>query len=86
MAAPRAVAAPSPWILNPLSDSVLFIVAPLVVMAVFLPLRSWFTSQQIAVFLLAFFTFGHHFPGFLRACGDRELFARYKVRFLLAPR
>ncbi len=51
----------------------------------FLPLRAYFSSRQIAVFLLAFFTFGHHLPGFLRIYGDRELFARYRLRFLLAP-
>jgi len=80
-----ASAPASQWVLNPFADIVLFIGAPLVVMGAFLPLRSWFTSQQIAVFLLAFFTFGHHFPGFLRAYGDKELFARYRWRFLIAP-
>ncbi|RMG54209.1 MAG: tetratricopeptide repeat protein [Acidobacteria bacterium] len=75
----------SPWILSPFWDSVLFIGAPLVCMAAFLPMRAYFSSRQIAVFLLAFFTFGHHLPGFLRIYGDRELFARYRLRFLLAP-
>ena len=73
------------WIVSPFWDSVLFIAAPLVAMAGLLPLRAYWSSQQLSVFLLAFFTFGHHFPGFLRAYGDRELLARYRWRFLLAP-
>ena len=63
----------------------LFIGAPLVCIATLLPLSRLWTSEQTAVFLLAFFTFGHHFPGFVRTYGDRELFARYRLRFLLAP-
>lgn len=84
-AASGAAVAPSPWILGPTLDSLLFIGAPLLVMAVFLPLRGVFTSREIAIFLLAFFTFGHHFPTFLRAYGDHELLQRFRWRFLLAP-
>ena len=73
----------SGWIISPYWDSVLFIGAPLVCMATLLPLSRLWTSEQTAVFLLAFFTFGHHFPGFVRTYGDRELFARYRLRFLL---
>ena len=80
-----AAAAASPWVLGPLRDSLLFIGAPLLVMAVFLPLRGLLTSREIAIFLLAFFTFGHHFPTFLRAYGDHELMERFRWRFLLAP-
>lgn len=75
----------SPWILGPALDSLIFIGAPLLVMAVFLPLRGVFTSREIAIFLLAFFTFGHHFPTFLRAYGDRDLLRRFRYRFLLGP-
>ncbi|HUG82561.1 MAG TPA: tetratricopeptide repeat protein [Bryobacterales bacterium] len=73
------------WIISPLWDSFLFIGAPLVVIAVFLPLRGVMSSEQIAILSLAFFTFGHHFPTFLRAYGDHELFQRFRWRFLLAP-
>ena len=83
---PAAVGRPSAlWIVSPVWDSLLFIGAPLVSIAAFLPMRGWFSSQQIAVFLLAFFTFGHHLPGFLRAYGDRDLFRRFRWRFLAAP-
>ena len=43
------------------------------------------SSEHIAILSLAFFTFGHHFPTFLRAYGDQELFERFRLRFLLAP-
>ena len=76
---------PSGWIISPFWDSFLFIGAPLVVIAAFLPLRGVMSSEQIAILSLAFFTFGHHFPTFLRAYGDDELFERFKWRFLLAP-
>ena len=82
-AAPAVTA--SGWILSPLWDSVLFIGAPALCIVTLLPLRALWTSQQLAIALLAFFTFGHHLPGFLRAYGDRELFLRYRWRFLLAP-
>jgi len=75
----------SAWILSPALDSFLFIGAPLVCIAVFVPLRATWGSETLSLFLLAFFTFGHHLPGFIRAYGDHELFARYRWRFLLAP-
>ena len=89
-AAAAAPAARSPqvlagWIISPFWDSILFIGAPLVVIAGFLPLRSVMSSERIAILLLAFFTFGHHFPTFLRSYGDTELFRRFRWRFLLAP-
>jgi tetratricopeptide (TPR) repeat protein len=78
-------AARSPWILSPFWDLALFIASPLLVIAAFVPLCAWVRSEQLSLWLLAFFTFGHHLPGFLRAYGDRDLFARYRWRFLLAP-
>ena len=77
--------APSGWIISPFWDSVLFIGAPVVSIAILFPLRVFWESREYALFLLAFITFGHHFPGFVRAYGDRELFQRYKWRFLLGP-
>ena len=87
---PAGAAARSPqvlagWIISPVWDSILFIGAPLVVIAGFLPLRSVMSSERIAILSLAFFTFGHHFPTFLRSYGDAELFRRFRWRFVLAP-
>ena len=80
-----ATQASSAWIISPFWDSVLFIGAPVVSIAVLFPLRVFWESYEYALFLLAFLTFGHHLPGFIRAYGDRELFQRYKWRFLLGP-
>ena len=75
----------SGWIISPVWDTVLFIAAPLVSIGVLFPLRVFWASQDYAYFLLAFVTFGHHLPGFIRAYGDSDLFAHYRRRFLLAP-
>ena len=80
-----ARAAPSGWIISPFWDSVLFIAAPLVSIGALLPFKGFWSSQDYATFLIAFLTFGHHLPGFIRTYGDHELFQRYRWRFLLAP-
>ena len=82
-----AAAAPprARWILSAFWDSVLFIGAPVLCVVTLVPLRALWPSAAYSTFLLAFFTFGHHLPGFLRAYGDRELFTQYRWRFLLAP-
>lgn len=85
MTAVRQAAKASPWILSPLWDTLLFIGAPLTAIAALYPLRVYWQPEAYAFLLLAFFTFGHHLPGFLRAYGDRELFRRFRWRFLLAP-
>ena len=73
------------WIINPRSDVLFFIGTPLLCLAALLLAARHFTSADIAWFVLAFFAVGHHLPGFMRAYGERELFQRYKARFMLAP-
>ncbi len=73
------------WILSPSLDSLLFIFTPLLATVILIPLARYFPSAEFGAFLLAFFTFGHHFPGFLRAYSDRDLFQRHKAAFVLAP-
>ena len=43
------------------------------------------SAEVIFLYVAAFASIGHHLPGFLRAYGDRELFQRFRWRFLLAP-
>ena len=81
---PVAVRPPG-WIISAFWDCLLFIGAPLVCIAALFPIRRYWTAQEYSFLLLAFFTFGHHWPGFVRAYGDRGLFARYRARFLVAP-
>ena len=43
------------------------------------------TAEQVSLAVISFASLGHHLPGFMRAYGDRDLFSRYRWRFLLAP-
>ena len=73
------------WIINPYSDSVFFIGTPLLSLCVLLFASKYFSSADIALFVLAFFAVGHHLPGLMRAYGEDELFQRYKIRFIISP-
>ena len=85
-AAPRARAPRSAWILSPLADLALLIAAPLaIVPTVLYLLHRHVSSDQIALVVVAFASLGHHLPGYMRAYGERELFERFRYRFLLAP-
>src|SRR5687768_12629938 len=74
------------WIVSPAWDLVYVVLTPvLIVPAVLVAARRWLAPEQIYLAVIAFASLGHHLPGFMRAYGDRELFARYRDRFLLAP-
>src|SRR5688500_16897406 len=76
----------SPWVISPAWDLVYLVLTPvLIVPAVLIAARQWLSTEQIYLAVIAFASLGHHLPGFMRAYGDRELFARYRWRFLLAP-
>ena len=75
--------APQGWIINRVSDSLFFIGTPLLSLAFLLFAANYFSSFDIALFVLAFFAVGHHLPGLMRAYGERELFDRYKARFIV---
>ncbi|MEM7352658.1 MAG: hypothetical protein AAF657_17800, partial [Acidobacteriota bacterium] len=73
-AAAPALPKPSLWILDSWRDLILFVGTPLLIFPlVQLALQQW-TAQEIALFVAAFGALGHHFPGMLRAYGDRDLF------------
>lgn len=78
-------AARPPWIISPAGDLFFFIGTPFLCLLTLLPLRSFFDSQAIAFYALALFATGHHLPGFMRAYGDRGLFATFKEKFIVAP-
>ncbi len=73
------------WILSPACDLGFFILSPALVTLVLIPLAQFFNPVEFGAFLLAFFTFGHHLPGFLRAYGDEDLFRRHRLAFVAAP-
>ncbi|GJM43579.1 MAG: hypothetical protein DHS20C21_04210 [Gemmatimonadota bacterium] len=43
------------------------------------------SGEELALYVLAFGALGHHLPGMMRAYGDRDLFQRFRTRFVLAP-
>jgi tetratricopeptide (TPR) repeat protein len=73
------------WILGPLQDWALFIGTPVLILPVVWLARTRVRIEDLAFFVASFGAVGHHFPGLLRAYGDRDLFRRFKVRFVVAP-
>ena len=47
--------------------------------------RYQFTPETVSLAVFCFASLGHHLPGLMRAYGDQEMFARCRMRFLLAP-
>jgi Flp pilus assembly protein TadD len=80
-----AAPARSPWIISPFYDLAYLIAAPLAIMPLVSLAARHLSSEQIWLFAASFASIGHHLPGFMRAYGDRELFWRFRWRFLLMP-
>ncbi|MCA9235756.1 MAG: tetratricopeptide repeat protein [Planctomycetales bacterium] len=75
-----------PWIVSPWWDLAYVVVTPVAIVPIVLMLiRHWLSPERVWLVVIAFASLGHHLPGFMRAYGDRELFARFRWRFLLAP-
>jgi hypothetical protein len=83
-AAARPPAASGQWILSPWKDLVLFVATPLLILPLLALAQLRFTAEEIGL-VGVLGARGHHLPGMLRAYGDRELFQRYRLRFILAP-
>lgn len=79
----------SQWILNRLPDLVLFVLTPIMIVPVVWLLTSrgldHLSVDIISTLVAAFGAMGHHFPGMIRAYCDRELFQRFRWRFIFAP-
>lgn len=75
----------SPWILDRWRDLLLFVATPLVLIPIFAAAQARWSAQDIFLFVAAFGAMGHHLPGMIRAYGDRALFNRFKMRFVVAP-
>jgi len=52
---------------------------------IFSAAQARWSPQDIFLFVGAFGAMGHHLPGMIRAYGDRTLFDRFKIRFVVAP-
>jgi len=80
-----AVSKPSPWILDRWRDLLLFVGTPVLLIPIFSVAQARWSGQDIFLFVGAFGAMGHHLPGMIRAYGDRALFRRFKIRFIVAP-
>ncbi len=76
---------PTVWIISPWADIALLVAAPLAIVPIVWGATQWLSTELIVVAVAAFASLGHHLPGFMRAYGDRELFRRFRWRFVLAP-
>ena len=85
--APVAARASAPrlWIQNSWQDLLLYIGTPLLIFPLVRIAQTRFSVEQIGLYVASFGAMGHHLPGLMRAYGDRELFQRFKVRFIVAP-
>ncbi len=74
--------------INSRADSFLILLTPLLAIPAVMILSSptvGVEAATISLIVTAFFATGHHLPGMIRAYGDRDLFQRFKLRFILAP-
>ncbi len=73
------------WILDPARDLLLFVATPLLILPLAWAIRASASDQFFALVVAAFGQVGHNLPGFIRAYGDRDLFRRFRFRFIVAP-
>ncbi len=73
------------WILSRLRDFLLFIGTPYIILPVVILAERFWNASQLYLVVAAFGALGHHLPGMMRAYGDRDLFERFKLRFILGP-
>lgn len=75
------------WILGFWLDQLLIVFTPLLVIPAVLTIHRSLgvEAETISVVVTAFFALGHHLPGMIRAYGHRELFQRFRTRFLIVP-
>src|SRR5947207_1988589 len=76
---------PSMWILDRWRDLLLFVGTPVLLIPIFTAAQARWSAQDIFLFVGAFGAMGHHLPGMIRAYGDRALFRRFRIRFVVAP-
>jgi tetratricopeptide (TPR) repeat protein len=81
----EAPAARRLWIFDPPRDLLLVVATPLLILPLAALSRRQLSLAEISLYVAAFGAMGHHLPGLLRAYGDRELYARFRTRFLVAP-
>src|SRR2546423_10864871 len=84
-AVPAAAPKRTLWIPDSWRDLILYVGTPLLLLPLFALAQTRWSAQDIYLFVSAFGALGHHLPGMIRAYGDRALFDRFKIRFVVAP-
>ncbi len=74
-----------PWIDGAGRDLLFYIATPLLLVPLILLRSGRPALEELLVYAGGFGALGHHLPGMMRAYGDRALFARFRLRFILAP-
>ena len=82
---PESAQPRSLWIVSSWKDILLFIATPFLVVPLLLRASGQWRNEDISYIVLTFGALGHHAPGLMRAYGDRELFRKYRIRFIVAP-
>ena len=76
----------SGWMVSPSWDLAFIIASPLAIVPILWTLaHTALTPERLAIPVFAFATLGHHLPGYMRAYGDRALFRRFRLRFVVVP-
>ena len=76
------------WVLDPVQDLLLIILAPLLCLGLALLAMARYGAERGAALVITahvVLTVAHHLPTFIRIYGDVELFRRFRWTFLLAP-
>lgn len=73
------------WIISPAWDLLYLVATPVLIVPLVILARDHWSPEAVSLAVISFASLGHHLPGFMRAYGDRELFTRFRWRFLLAP-
>jgi tetratricopeptide (TPR) repeat protein len=85
VSAPTAASTvPSPWFRSAPFDLLLVLAVPFLTWPLLMSAQEAWGAPLLNQLILLSAT-GHYFATFVRTYGDRELFARFKTRFLLAP-
>ncbi|MCZ6869237.1 MAG: hypothetical protein O7G84_07040 [Gammaproteobacteria bacterium] len=72
------------WVIDPLSDGLFIIAAPLISLVWAFAFASWF-GPEVVLTIFAVFNIAHHLPTFIRIYGDRDLLRRFRWSLLLGP-
>lgn len=76
---------PKLWMISPFKDFILIVGTPLLILPAFALAQSAVHWETLCFWVASFGAMGHHLPGMIRAYGDRDLFNRFKLRFIMAP-